>query len=70
MLVAPTSSSHTLPTLGCLTQWKDVINGNGGTPKQNSGPGHEQHPFFHLPLPKGMLRARARIEMLILFLLL
>lgn len=65
---APTSSSHTIPTLGCLTQWKGVINAHGGTPKQNSDPGHPQHPIFHLPLPKGTLGPHARLGMWILFL--
>lgn len=67
---APTSSSHTIPTLGCLTPWKDVINSNGGTPKPNSDPGHPQHPISHFPLPKGMLGAHAGMGMLILFLFL
>lgn len=38
---APTSSSTTIPTLGGLTRQKDVINVNGGTPKQNPDLGHE-----------------------------
>lgn len=56
----PTSSSCAIPTLGCLTQWKDVVNVNGGTPKQYSDPGLPQLPIFLLPLPKGLLGVHAK----------